>query len=143
MRFAKAALFSHLAIFTMKMWFICSQAARSSICGDYARRISIRGASVSVYIDSGPEPRGFVEDGWLGGELEIGGSGVRIAGMRPALRCAMTIHPQEELRADPAILRTAAQHHDAYVGVFASVASPGLVRVGDPVWLDTHYPREI
>ncbi len=97
----------------------------------------------NIYIDSGSESRGFVEDGWLSGELEIGGGGVRIAGIRPALRCAMTMHAQEDLRTDPAILRTAAQHHDAYVGVFAGVASPGLVRVGDPVWLDTHYCRGI
>jgi hypothetical protein len=47
----------------------------------------------------------------------------------------MTIHPQAELRADPAILRTAAQHHAAYVGVFASIGRPGQIRVGDSAWL--------
>jgi hypothetical protein len=87
----------------------------------------------NIYVDSGPAPEGFVEDGWLGGELEIGDGGARIVGMRPALRCAMTIHPQNELRADPAILRTAAQHHGAYVGLFAAVGTPGRIRVGDPV----------
>jgi uncharacterized protein YcbX len=87
----------------------------------------------NIYVDSGPAPEGFVEDGWLGGELEIGDGGARIVGMRPALRCAMTIHPQNELRADPAILRTAAQHHGACVGLFAAVGTPGRIRVGDPV----------
>ena len=89
----------------------------------------------NIYIDTGVEPEGFVEDGWLGGELEVGDGGVRIVAMRPALRCAMTIHPQDELRADSNILRTAAQHHGAYVGLFAAVGSPGSVRIGDPVWL--------
>jgi MOSC domain-containing protein len=89
----------------------------------------------NIYIDTGAAKEGFVEDGWLGGELEVGGSGARIVGMRPALRCAMIVHPQDELRADPAILRTAAQHHGAYVGVFAAVGAPGRVCVGDPVWL--------
>ncbi len=93
----------------------------------------------NIYIDTGAVADGFVEDGWLGGELEIGGSGggVRVVGIRPALRCAMTIHPQAELGPDPAILRTAAQHHGAYVGVFASVGAPGRIRTGDPVWLVT------
>jgi MOSC domain-containing protein YiiM len=49
----------------------------------------------------------------------------------------MTIHPQDELRPDPAILRTAAQYHAAYVGVFASVGAPGRVRTGDPMWIVT------
>ena len=44
----------------------------------------------------------------------------------------MTIHPQDELAADPAILRTAARLHGAYVGLFAAVGAPGCIRVGDP-----------
>ncbi len=95
----------------------------------------------NIYINTGDntddptDASGFVEDGWLGGELAIGADAVRVAGMRPALRCAMTIHPQAELGPDPAILRTAAQHHGACVGVFASVGTPGRIRAGDPVWL--------
>ena len=89
----------------------------------------------NVYVDTGAEADGFVEDQWLNGELEVADSGVRIVAMRPALRCAMTIHPQDELRADPTILRTAAQHHIAYVGLFAAVGVPGRIHVGDPVWL--------
>lgn len=89
----------------------------------------------NIYVDTGACTDGFVEDEWLGGELELGADGVRVVGMRPALRCAMTIHPQAELAPDPAILRTAAQHHGAYVGVFASVGAPGRIRSGDPVWL--------
>jgi uncharacterized protein len=92
----------------------------------------------NIYVDTGAAAEGFVEDGWLGGELEVGASGARIVGMRPALRCAMTVHPQDELRADPAILRTAALHHGAYVGVFAAVGAPGRISVGDPVWLVTN-----
>ena len=107
---------------------------------EYLRRLSPsdfdpRRFRPNVYVDTGAETDGFVEDGWLGGELEIGNGGVRIVGMRPALRCAMTIHPQDKLRADPAILRTAARHHGAYVGLFAAVGVTGHIRVGDPVWL--------
>jgi uncharacterized protein len=88
----------------------------------------------NVYVNSGGRSDGFIEDEWLGGELRIGEE-VQITGIRPALRCAMTIHRQAELPADPEILRTAAQHHAAYVGVFASVRNPGPIRNGDAVWL--------
>lgn len=90
----------------------------------------------NVYIDTGAGSVGFIEDQWLDGVLEIGES-VRIAGMRPSIRCAITTHAQSDLPRDVAILRTAWQHHQAYVGVFASVAAPGKIRVGDPVLLAT------
>jgi uncharacterized protein len=79
----------------------------------------------NVYVDTGERSGGFIEDRWLGGELEI----------RPARRCAMTIHPQTHLPADPATLRTAAQHHGAYVGAFAAVGLPGRIRCSDQVRL--------
>jgi uncharacterized protein len=90
----------------------------------------------NLYIDTGSEGDGFVEDGWLEGVLEIADQ-VRIVGMRPAIRCAMTMHPQSELPHDVNILRTAWQYHQAYVGVFAAVGAPGRIRLNDPVSLVT------
>jgi uncharacterized protein YcbX len=94
----------------------------------------LRRFRANIYVDTGAEADGFIEDRWLNGVLEIGDS-ARIVGMRPAIRCAMTTHPQDELPRDVAILRTAWQYHQAYVGVFASVGAPGRIRVGDPVVL--------
>ncbi len=88
----------------------------------------------NIYINTGEEADGFVEDRWLEGALEIGEQ-VRIIGMRPAIRCAMTTHPQAELPHDISILRTAWQYHQAYVGVFAAVGAPGRVQLNDPVML--------
>jgi uncharacterized protein YcbX len=90
----------------------------------------------NVYINTGDEADGFIEDRWLEGVLEIGQQ-VRIVGMRPAIRCAMTTHPQSELPHDVNILRTAWQYHQAYVGVFAAVGAPGTIRVNDQVILVT------
>lgn len=90
----------------------------------------------NVYVDTGEEADGFIEDRWLEGELEIAEQ-VRIVGIRPAVRCAMTTHPQSELPHDVNILRTAWQYHQAYVGVFAAVGAPGKIRVNDPVVLVT------
>jgi len=75
---------------------------------------------------------GFPEDDWLDGTLDVG-EHVRIVHMRPTLRCVMTTHWQAEFERDLRILRTAAQHHDAQVGVWASIGAPGHVRIGDPV----------
>jgi uncharacterized protein YcbX len=88
----------------------------------------------NIYVDTGAEADGFVEDRWLEGVLEIADQ-VRIVGMRPAIRCAMTTHPQAGLAHDVNILRTAWQYHQAYVGVFAAVGAPGRIRLNDPVIL--------
>ncbi|MGD0289523.1 MAG: MOSC N-terminal beta barrel domain-containing protein [Candidatus Binataceae bacterium] len=88
----------------------------------------------NIIVDTGAAAHGFVEDGWLEGVLEIW-TEVRIAGMRPALRCAITTHPQDELPHDPAVLRTAWRFHQAYAGIFAAVGAEGTIRVGDPIYL--------
>ena len=89
----------------------------------------------NIFVDtSGTGADGFVEDEWLEGTLEVGDA-VKIVAMKPALRCVMTTHAQTGLPRDLSILRTAAQHHKATLGVFASIGAPGTVCVGDPVYL--------
>ncbi|MGH8072047.1 MAG: MOSC domain-containing protein [Candidatus Entotheonellia bacterium] len=88
----------------------------------------------NIVVETEPGVEGFLEDGWLEGTLEVGGS-VRIGQMRPTLRCVMTTHRQADLGHDLRILRTAAQYHHNQVGVWASIGVPGTVRVGDPVVL--------
>jgi uncharacterized protein len=90
----------------------------------------------NIVVETAPEAEGFLEDDWLEGALDIG-EHVRIVQLRPTLRCVMTTHRQAELGRDLRILRAAAQHHQAQVGVWASVGTPGTVRVGDPVRLVT------
>ncbi len=89
----------------------------------------------NIYIETAPHLSGFVEDAWVNATLIVGES-LRIIEMKPALRCVMTTHRQSELPRDLGVLRTAAQHHQANVGVFASVGSPGTVRRGDPVFIE-------
>jgi MOSC domain-containing protein YiiM len=47
----------------------------------------------------------------------------------------MTTLPQGDLPRDLGILRTAARHNDAQVGVYATVVQEGIIRRGDPVVL--------
>jgi MOSC domain-containing protein len=76
----------------------------------------------------------FVEDAWIGKTLAIGDA-VRLSITAPCFRCVMTTLAQGDLPNDTGILRTAAQHNWAKVGVYASVLQAGKVRRGDSVRL--------
>lgn len=88
----------------------------------------------NIMVDTGADASEFTEDGWSKGALEIG-DGVRIVEIKPALRCVMTTHGQEDLSRDLGVLRATVHHHGANLGAFASVESAGVARVGDPVYL--------
>jgi MOSC domain-containing protein len=103
------------------------------LCGEDAR-MDPRRFRPNIYVQTVAETDGFVEDQWLGGTLEVGET-LRIVSMMPALRCVMTTLAQADLESDLRILRTAAFHHKANAGVFASIGVLGKVRVGDPVFL--------
>lgn len=109
-----------------------------SLVGEGAQ-IDARRFRPNIVVDTGATANGFVEDEWLGQTLEVGdganGDTVKIVAMKPALRCVMTTHRQEDLGRDLRIIRAAAQFHQATVGVFASVGATGTVRVGAPVFL--------
>ena len=88
----------------------------------------------TIFVDTGLSDDRFVEDEWEGRTIAIGSA--RIIQPRAALRCVMTTHPQDDLPRDYAILRTAAQHHSANVGVFAQIGAPGKIHLGDPVFIE-------
>jgi MOSC domain-containing protein len=88
----------------------------------------------NVVVATAPGEAGFPEERWLEGSIALGEE-VRLAVTAPCRRCLMTSLPQQDLPRDPAILRTAAQHRDAEVGVYATVRRGGVVRRGDPVSL--------
>ena len=88
----------------------------------------------NLCIDTGQVSGRFVEDDWLGGKLTIGDS-VVLDEFAPTLWCVGSTLAQEELPRDRSILRTIARGHQGCLGVYGSVASTGLVQVGDPVVL--------
>ncbi len=75
---------------------------------------------------------GFVENVWLNRTLATGDE-VQLRIFSPCPRCVMTTLPQGDLPQDYGILRTAAQHNKANVGVYALVQRPGTIRRGDRV----------
>ncbi|MFQ5950958.1 MAG: MOSC domain-containing protein [Candidatus Geothermarchaeales archaeon] len=98
-------------------------------------RFEVRRFRPNIVVQTAPEEKDFVENGWIGHGLAIGEE-VRLRVTGPCPRCVMTTIPQSDLPRDPGILRTAARHNQANVGVYASVLRSGTIRRGDPVQLD-------
>jgi uncharacterized protein YcbX len=97
-----------------------------------AGRFEVRRFRPNLVVAPADATPGFVEEGWIGQMIAIGES-VRLRVIRPCARCVMTTLPQSDLPRDLGILRSAVQHNDANVGVYAAVARGGLIRRGDPV----------
>lgn len=78
------------------------------------------------------EEKGFVESGWVGKTITIGEE-VKLKITDHCPRCVMTTLNQGDLPKDNKILRTAAQHNEAHVGVYAEVIQGGTIRCDDVV----------
>src|SRR5216683_3255157 len=89
----------------------------------------------NVLVRSTDGSEGFVESAWLGRIVAIG-EGVRLKIDLSCARCVMTTLAQGDLPKDPGILRTAAQHNQVNVGVYASVVRRGTICRGDPVRIE-------
>jgi uncharacterized protein len=97
-------------------------------------RVEVRRFRPNVVVETASGVKDFVENDWIGATLAIGDA-VRLNIIGPCPRCVMTTLPQADLPKDPGILRTAAQHNHANVGLYASVLRGGAVRRGDAVML--------
>jgi len=98
-------------------------------------RFEARRFRPNLVVQTASGERDFVENAWVGRTLVIGDA-VRLSLTRLCFRCVMTTLPQGDLPKDPGILRTAAQHNRASVGVYASVLQGGKIRRGDSVRLE-------
>lgn len=98
-------------------------------------RFEVRRFRPNIVVEAGSGETGFVENDWIGHTLAVG-KDVRLSITGPCPRCVMTTLPQGDLPRDPGILRTAAQHNQVNVGVYAMVVRGGMIRRGDPVRLE-------
>ncbi len=98
-------------------------------------RFEVRRFRPNIVVQLGSGEKSFVENAWIRHTLVIGDE-VRLNVTGPCPRCVMTTLPQSDLPRDPGILRTAAQHNQANVGVYAAVLRGGTIRRGDPVRLE-------
>jgi uncharacterized protein YcbX len=78
--------------------------------------------------DTGAE---YPETAWVGGDVEFGSVALRIT--NPTIRCVVPTRPQPGLDLDRALTRRLAESTERFLGVYADVTTPGVVRVGDVV----------
>jgi uncharacterized protein YcbX len=88
----------------------------------------------NVLVETAGATTGLVEAGWGGGKrLRIGE--VELSTEIPTARCVMVTLPQGALPHDPRVLRTVVREAEQCVGLYASIARPGRIAVGDAVEL--------
>src|SRR3990172_3370661 len=97
-------------------------------------RFELRRFRPNIVLQLASGEKSFAENAWVGHTLAIG-TGVRLNITGPCGRCVMTTLAQGDLPMDPGILRTAAQHNQVNVGVYAAVVRGGTIRRGDQVRL--------
>jgi hypothetical protein len=78
----------------------------------------------------------FEELNWVGRTVRVGDA-ARIAITEVDQRCMMITLDPASAKPSPAVLRCVAQQHKQCAGVYATVLTPGEVRVGDTVSLET------
>jgi uncharacterized protein YcbX len=97
-------------------------------------RFEVRRFRPNVVVETSNRVKDFVEDAWIGRTVCIGDE-VQLVITGPCPRRVMTTLAQADLPKDSGILRTAAQHNEVNVGVYASVLRGGHVRRGDAIRL--------
>jgi uncharacterized protein len=95
-------------------------------------RFEARRFRPNIVVETANGVEGFAENAWIDHTLMVGDT-VRLSVTGPCPRCVMTTLPQADLPKDAGILRTAAQHNQVNVGVYASVLRGGTVRRGDAI----------
>jgi uncharacterized protein YcbX len=95
-------------------------------------RFEVRRFRPNIVVDADADEKSFLENSWIDRTMTIGDQ-VRLRITAACPRCVMTTLPQGDLPKDPGILRTAAQHNQVNVGVYASVLRGGTIRRGDAV----------
>jgi uncharacterized protein YcbX len=74
---------------------------------------------------------GWVEDSWCQQTVRVGEA--ELVARKPCVRCTMVTRAQPGLERDLEIYKSLARHHDGNFGVWATVRTPGSVRIGDAV----------
>lgn len=86
----------------------------------------------NLVIDCG-EAIGFVEQEWIGRELQVGSVPMRVT--EDCVRCALTTRSQGDLPMDAGILHTVQQANKTLAGAYADVMKPGRIREGEIITL--------
>ncbi len=87
----------------------------------------------NLVVDWPDEASPIPEDGWIGGDIRIGGAVLR--GREPCARCGFITIAQDGLPLDVEVLRSIVRRHGRNFGIYCDVVRPGEIRSGDAVTL--------
>ena len=73
----------------------------------------------------------YPEAAWVGGDVTLGSVALRVT--NPTIRCVVPTRPQPGVELDRGLTRRLAECTDRFLGVYADVTTPGVVRAGDAV----------
>lgn len=96
-------------------------------------KVDVRRFRPNFVVETSDGADGFPEVGWAGRRIRIGGA--TLAATVPCPRCVMITHGFDDLPRDPSLMRTVVREANQCIGLYATVATPGPVRAGDPVEL--------
>jgi uncharacterized protein YcbX len=88
----------------------------------------------NLYLDLGADAEGFGEDLFVGRSLQIGPT-VVLAVVDRDPRCTIITLDPESGAQNPDVMKRLARAHEGRAGIYASVVTEGVVRVGNPVFL--------
>lgn len=94
-------------------------------------RFDVRRFRPTIVIEC--EGAGLPEFGWCGGRLRAPRAAFDVE--IPTVRCSIPTREQGDLPADPGVLRAVNDHADRCLGVYATVAEPGVVAEGEALEL--------
>lgn len=73
----------------------------------------------------------FIEEAWLGSTIAVGGCALRVVARTE--RCRMVDITQDGVVPRSPLLKPLAEHRGMNLAVYADVATPGRISIGDPV----------
>jgi uncharacterized protein YcbX len=115
---------------------LLSLATSHKITQDSGNPLDIRRFRPNLVIDT-HQSEPFTEDQWVGKTVIFGDTddSPAVQVTQRDLRCVMVnLHP-ETAQSDPAVLKTVAQLNQTYAGVYGTVIRPGVLTVGQSIYL--------
>jgi uncharacterized protein YcbX len=93
-------------------------------------RFDMRRFRPNLIVDA-PSDDPFPELAWCGRKLRVGSAVLEVTFACP--RCVMTTHGFDDLPKDPKVMRALVAKAEGNLGVYAKVAEPGQLRIGDEI----------
>lgn len=114
---------------------IFSTDAIAALAAGYGEPIDARRfrANIAIGFDAEVASRGMLEDDLVGKSLHIGGAVLEVTERDP--RCRIITLDPETAEPEPRLMKYLDRHHEGCLGVYARTVTPGLLQVGDVVFV--------